>query len=43
MKDIFNHNEELFKSAIQEKDDDIIVCLKYTCDNMNLYNLAQSL
>jgi len=42
MKDIFNHNEKLLKSAIQEKDDDIIVCLKYTCDNMNLYNLAQS-
>lgn len=42
MKDIFNHNEKLLKSAIQEKGDDIIVCLKYTCDNMNLYNLAQS-
>ena len=42
MKDIFNHNEELLKSGLQEKDDDIIVCLKYTCDNMNLYNLAQS-
>lgn len=42
MDDIFNHNEMLLKPAIQKKANDIIVCLKYTCNSMNLYNLAQS-
>lgn len=42
MKDFFDHTEVILQPNTQKRQDDVIVCFKYTIDSMNLYNLAQS-